>query len=251
MTFKKKKIKNEKLVSIITVVHNDVNYIENTIKSVINQSYKNIEYIIVDGGSTDGTKKIINKYKKFLTHFISEKDHGIYDAMNKGKSLASGRWVNFLNSRDVFSNNKVIEKINFKKYEKFLLIYGDTKIFNFKGQYLKKLKALNMNKLNLLIFGTRVACHQSVFYSQKFKFNFPKKYKLKGELFSYFECLKKGKAKYINLTICNYFLGGIGNILTKQNVNETLDILKKEFGFLRFLYLPKFFFSICKTLILK
>ena len=82
-------------VSIITVVYNSVDTLEQTIKSVINQSYKNIEYIIVDGGSTDGSIDIIKKYDKDIQMWVSEPDNGIYDAMNKGIKLATGDVVAF------------------------------------------------------------------------------------------------------------------------------------------------------------
>ncbi len=87
-------------VSIITVCKNAEDTIEQTIKSVLSQTYKNIEYIIIDGKSEDNTLKIISKYKKFISHFIAQKDKGIYDAMNNGISLVSGNILLFLNAND-------------------------------------------------------------------------------------------------------------------------------------------------------
>lgn len=237
---------NTILISIITVVFNDVKNIESTIQSVINQTYKNIEYIVIDGGSTDGTKNIIKKYKKYLAYYISEEDQGIYDAMNKGISLASGKWINFLNSGDTLANEKIIDKIPFNKYQSYSLIYGNTKIFNVERKFIKILKALKMNRVNLLLFGTRVACHQSIFYNNKIKFKYPKKYKLKGELFSYFQFIKYKVPIYVDLIISNYYLGGIGSIHNTQNKIEALDILKKEFKFLWFLNYPSRFYSYLK-----
>ncbi len=98
-------------VSIITATYNSEAYLEQTILSVLEQSYKNIEYIIVDGGSTDKTIPIINKYKDKLSHFISEKDEGIYHALNKGIALASGDVIGFLHSDDFYTDNLVIEKV--------------------------------------------------------------------------------------------------------------------------------------------
>ena len=86
--------------SIITVVYNNVRDIEHTLKSVVNQSYDHIEYIVIDGQSTDGTLEIIQKYRDKITVLLSEKDKGIYDAMNKGLALATGDYVLFLNSGD-------------------------------------------------------------------------------------------------------------------------------------------------------
>ena len=96
------------LISVITVSYNAVSTIEDTILSVINQTYTNIEYIIIDGGSADGTVGIIEKYVDRISYWVSEPDKGIYDAMNKGLKVANGDWAIFMGSDDVFFNNKVI-----------------------------------------------------------------------------------------------------------------------------------------------
>lgn len=111
---------NYPLVSIITVVLNRKDTVEDAIKSVLGQSYKNIEYIIVDGGSTDGTLEIIEKYKDTppvnalvggkISKFVSEQDRGVYDAMNKGIKMASGEIVGLLNADDFYNASNVVEK---------------------------------------------------------------------------------------------------------------------------------------------
>lgn len=98
-------------ISIITVSFNSQNTIEETILSVINQSYKEIEYIIIDGKSADETMSIIEKYKDKISIIISEKDKGIYDAMNKGINLATGDIIGILNSDDVYASNDVITEV--------------------------------------------------------------------------------------------------------------------------------------------
>lgn len=98
-------------VSIITVVFNNKDFIEAAIKSVLAQTYKDIEYIVIDGGSTDGTKEIIEKYRDKISKFISEPDKGIYDAMNKGIEMATGDIVGLMNSDDFYANEFVVEKI--------------------------------------------------------------------------------------------------------------------------------------------
>ena len=98
-------------ISIITVVWNNKKTIRNAIESVLGQSYKNIEYIIIDGASTDGTVEIINSYSSKISKFLSEPDQGLYDAMNKGLKLATGDIVGILNSDDVYVDDKVIEKV--------------------------------------------------------------------------------------------------------------------------------------------
>ncbi|MBE8727760.1 glycosyltransferase family 2 protein [Flavobacterium hungaricum] len=98
-------------ISIVTVVYNGMRYLEKTILSVINQTYSNIEYIIVDGGSTDGTLDIIEKYKSKIDIAISEPDKGLSDAMNKGARLATGDWILYLHADDTFTDNQSVEKL--------------------------------------------------------------------------------------------------------------------------------------------
>lgn len=98
-------------ISIITATYNSEAYLEQTILSALDQSYNTIEYIIVDGGSTDNTINIIQKYKHKLSHFVSEKDEGIYHALNKGIALATGDVIGFLHSDDFYIHNQVIEHV--------------------------------------------------------------------------------------------------------------------------------------------
>lgn len=113
-------------VSIITVVLNNKDVIADAISSVVHQTYKNIEYIIVDGGSTDGSLNIITQYKNEITNVVSGPDHGIYDAMNKGLALATGDIIGFLNADDVYANNNVIEKVvEILEERKFEAVFSD------------------------------------------------------------------------------------------------------------------------------
>jgi glycosyltransferase involved in cell wall biosynthesis len=98
-------------VSIITISFNSASTIEDTINSVLAQDYSNIEYIVIDGCSTDGTVNIINKFHSKIHYFLSEKDQGIYDAMNKGLRSATGDIIGILNSDDIYENDQVISKI--------------------------------------------------------------------------------------------------------------------------------------------
>ena len=114
------------LISIITVVFNDVTHIEETILSVINQDYLNIEYIIIDGGSTDGTVDVIKKYEDKISFWLSEPDQGVYDAMNKGIDKATGDWINFMNSGDIFTNCHILSSVFIEdEYDSVDVIYGD------------------------------------------------------------------------------------------------------------------------------
>ena len=101
------------LITVITAVLNGENTLERTIQSVIGQDYKNIEYIIIDGGSTDGTLDIIKKYEHAIDYWISETDEGIYGAMNKGIQASSGEWIYFLGSDDYLVADNVLDTIHY------------------------------------------------------------------------------------------------------------------------------------------
>lgn len=137
---------NNPLVSVITPSWNSAKYIEKTILSVINQSYKNIEYIIIDGGSTDGTLEIINAYKPWISKLISEPDKGMYEAINKGLRQANGEIVAYLNSDDQYCQNAIESIVSiFKEKKEFELIYGDLTFVDKNGDYLFKQKYPDFN----------------------------------------------------------------------------------------------------------
>jgi glycosyltransferase involved in cell wall biosynthesis len=144
-------------ITVITVTYNATATLEKTIQGVIKQTYPHREYIIIDGGSTDGTLEIISKYQNNLAFWISEKDNGIYDAMNKGIRASTGDWIIFLGADDVFHNEDVLSNIFIKnEVDSLDLIYGDVilksknKIFGGSRTY-DELISRNVN-------------HQSIFY---------------------------------------------------------------------------------------
>lgn len=117
-------------ISIITVCFNSESYIEQTIKSVLSQSYNDIEYIIIDGGSTDGTIEIIRKYQERIAVFVSEPDENMYDAINKGMKFATGDYIAVLNSDDIYLSSDVISNVVSKLKrmpQKYKAIYGNLK----------------------------------------------------------------------------------------------------------------------------
>lgn len=204
-----------KLVTIITVCYNSEKTIERTIKSVLNQTFNNYEYIFIDGMSTDNTNSIIDKYKKQfeekgvpVTHII-EKDEGIYDAMNKGAELANGVWVNYMNSDDYFYTNKILEEIfTNNSYEDVDVIYGDTRYIKEDEEYIEKGKSIDTITYHIPF------CHQSAFvksYLQK-KYRFNKKYKISADYDFFLNLyLKRKKFIYLPITISNFSFGGISN----------------------------------------
>ena len=121
----KKSDENEPLISIVTVVYNGEKHLEQTIQSVINQNYDNVEYIIIDGGSTDGTIEIVKKYEDQIDYWVSEKDQGIYDAMNKGLRLVSGNLVGYINADDYYMSDILSDIAEVYQQEHKDVIYGD------------------------------------------------------------------------------------------------------------------------------
>lgn len=144
--FLKNSKQDEPLITIITVVFNNAKTLEQTILSVVNQTYKNFEYVVIDGGSTDGTLDIIKKYEEEIDYWMSEKDNGIYDAMNKGIKLAKGDWVHILNSDDYYLDENVLEKAaahlknpdkNFYYFTMLQDFSGTKKVYKYSYNYFK------------------------------------------------------------------------------------------------------------------
>lgn len=158
-TYPKKNVpENLPLISVITICLNSEKYLEETIKSVINQTYNNIEYIIIDGGSIDNTLDIIQKYENKIDYWISESDDGIYDAMNKGIILTRGKWLNFMNAGDIFYENNTIERIFLGKNYDVDFIYGDCKIV-YSLKFSRIQQAVEIKNL----WKGMIFCHQSLF----------------------------------------------------------------------------------------
>lgn len=134
----------EPKISIITVCYNAVSTIENTILSVINQTYQNIEYIIIDGSSKDGTNDIICKYRHKIAYHVSEPDGGIYDAMNKGIKAATGKWINFMNAGDSYCAKTSVEQFVRMVDDDVVIAFGDTVLKYQLGRRLKRAEPVSL-----------------------------------------------------------------------------------------------------------
>lgn len=116
------------LVTVVTVVFNGRDVIQRTIESVLAQTYPHIEYIVIDGGSTDGTMEVIDRYRSRISYVASEPDGGIYDAMNKGIAKAQGQWINFMNAGDCFFNEKSVADAALCMGGSAMILYGGVEI---------------------------------------------------------------------------------------------------------------------------
>ncbi|MFP4514864.1 MAG: glycosyltransferase family 2 protein [Parcubacteria group bacterium] len=219
------------LITIITVCLNSEKYIEETIKSVINQDYKNIEYIIVDGGSTDKTLDIIKKYEKYINKWISEPDKGIYDAMNKGIDMANGELIAFLNSDDYYFSNALKEISKKYKETKADVITGKLALINKKGHILKIINkdSSKMKSNNFSI------SHPSSFIKTKLmkKYKFDTNYTIAADYkFLFILFLKKYKFININYVIAAFREGGISSFWLKRK-KEKIRINKEQYKFIK------------------
>lgn len=220
-------------ISIITVVYNNEKTIKEAIESVLNQYYSNIEYIIIDGNSSDTTVNIINEYKDKLGYFISEKDNGIYDAMNKGIKAATGDVIGILNSDDLYQDTNVIETVmnQFNKNPSIDIVYGD----------LVYVKNDNVNKVvrnwksnpyyNRFFENGNVPPHPSLFvkktvYEKAGHFNLD--FKLAADYEFMLRIFKKHNfnSKYINRVIVKMRLGGATNQSFSNIKKQNIEILK-------------------------
>lgn len=216
-------------ISIITITYNSSKTIEQTIKSVLNQSYTNIEYIIVDGQSTDNTLEIVNKYKDQISKIVSEKDNGIYDALNKAIKLATGEIIGILHSDDFYINASVIEKIayTFDK-EKSDGVYANLYYVN-KDNTDKIIRKWNSGKYtsNSFINGW-MPPHPTFFvkkecYNTFGSFNLDFKTSADYELMLRFIQKHKIKLAYLPEYIIKMRLGGQSNITTKNRIIANIE----------------------------
>jgi len=215
------------LVTVITVVYNGKESLEKTILSVINQTYANIEYIIVDGSSTDGTLDIIRKYENRIDYWVSESDEGIYDAMNKGISLATGEWINFMNSGDKFHDDGMITDV-LERFNGCDIFYGN---------YIKNgEKCYPPKKINRLFFlMERMVCHQAIFEKKSLllKFPFDTNYKIVADRKHLMECYMIAHADiiYVPHIICFYDDYGLSSDKSEFEKNS-LKLVREYFGLL-------------------
>ena len=219
--------RNKPLISIITVVYNGDKHLESTILSVINQSYDNIEYIVIDGGSTDKTLEIISKYNTHIDYWESEPDCGIYYAMNKGIALATGDLIGIINSDDYYLDG-AIEKIAFAAMQ-----YPEADVFhaNLMRLFPDKPKSINYSKpiLPKKDFHIMPVNHPTVFvrricYNRFGDFNTKYKYVADYDLILRFWLDHKLTFHYLNEVIACMNWGGVSSIIRWQDVVDVNEI---------------------------
>lgn len=242
------------LINVVTVVFNSQNTIEQTITSVINQSYNNVDYYIIDGMSTDNTISIIKKYNSFITKFICEKDLGIYDAMNKAIDLIKddNSYILFLNADDYFISNDVLENI-VQYFDNSDFIYGKVFLKDASsefGTYIGKEQSYRSLPHGMIQ-------HQATF-TKKSLFLKLGYFDLKYRIVSDYDFALKVfsgdfKTKFINETISVMGMGGVSSAQALTTFNEKIISLKKHYSGIilrtsifkiKFLEIPRFRISL-------
>ncbi len=224
-------------ISIITATYNAEKTIESAIRSISDQSYSDIEYIIVDGGSTDSTLKVIEKHKDHIQHLISEPDQGIYDAINKGISIATGEIIGVLHADDLFYDNDIIKQIAQEFIQgNYSGVYGDLQYVNAQNtnKVIRYWKSCDY-KLSLLKLGW-MPPHPTLFV-RKEVFNNIGKYSLKYKIAADYDFILRlfsnptYSFKYIPQVITKMRVGGASNKNIKniiQKSKEDISALKQN-----------------------
>jgi glycosyltransferase involved in cell wall biosynthesis len=219
------------VLSVITIVYNNVLDIECTMLSVLNQTYPDIEYIVVDGLSTDGTLDIIKRYENRIAKLISEKDEGIYDAMNKGLAAATGDYVLFMNSGDEFYANDTVANV-FASADDADIYYGETEMINDKGESLGQRRHKVPESFTWRSFkhGMSVS-HQAIYIRRSLTEPYDLQYQLSADIDWIIRSARKAK-KIVNVNryVAKYLVGGMSKTKHRQSLSERFAIMKRYYG---------------------
>jgi len=224
------------VISIITVIYNGVKLLPGTIDSVIGQTYPAIEYLIIDGGSSDGTVEIIEKYADQINQWISEPDKGLYDAMNKGLKMATGDFVWFMNAGDHIYAPNTVEKMMEKWQPDTDILYGEVMLVDDARKELGTRSATTKQKLtNPLrwqdLAKGMVVCHQG-FLPRREIAPFYIENNLTADIDWVIKCLKASKrTTATEIIVASYLVGGISKQQHQQSLKDRYFVLKEHFGF--------------------
>lgn len=221
----------EPKLSIITVTYNAERFLEPTLKSIAAQSYQQIEYIIVDGGSSDGTVDIIKKYPNVVTNYVSEPDNGLYDAMNKGLQLATGDYVMVLNAGDLLDEPDTIFNI-LENCDNEDVLYGDTKIIDTDYEFVGMRHFIPPENLTWKSFQQgMVVCHQSIISKKEITPNYNLNYKIAADIDWAIRLLKNAKSsKNVHEIVTRFMQDGVSTQHRWAGVRERFGVMVKYFG---------------------
>ena len=223
--------------SVITVCYNAQATIEDTIQSVIAQTYHHVEYIIVDGASKDRTLSIINRYRDRIATVVSEPDKGLYDAMNKGIRLATGDYVCFLNAGDSFHEDDTLQQMVHTLRELTELpdvLYGETELVDAEGHFVRMRRLQAPEHLTWRSFRHgMLVCHQAFFAKRTLAEPYDLSYRFSADFDWCIRIMKKSKVLHnTHLTLIEYLEEGMTTRNHKASLHERFRIMTKHYGWL-------------------
>ena len=222
------------LFSIVTVVYNDVNAICKTIDSVVSQEFESKEYIVIDGGSHDGTQQAILGYENDIDYFLSEADDGIADAFNKGILLAKGQYISFINSGDCYSSNKVLANVaeEIEGNDRPFILYGDCDLYTHNDDFIKSI-SVDYHAMN--VYKGHILPHPTMFTSREY-FEAYGVFDVNFKIAMDFDWMIRGIFKenvvHIKKTLANVLSGGVSTRNRSLVVDEIISALVKN-GYLK------------------
>lgn len=220
--------------SVITVTYNAAGVLEDTIQSVISQTYHHVEYIIVDGASTDGTMAIVDRYRSRIHTVVSEPDKGLYDAMNKGMALATGDYLCFLNAGDCFHEDDTLQQMVHTLHGTELpdVMYGNTAIVDAEGHFLRMRRLSPPDQLNWKSFRQgMLVCHQAFFTKRSLAVPYNLTYRYSSDFDWCIRVMKKAQSfHYTRLTVIDYLEEGLTTRHHRASLKERFRIMSRHYG---------------------
>lgn len=213
-------------LSIVTINYNNRNGLKKTIDSVIAQTNKDFEWIVIDGGSNDGSKELIEQHSDHFSYWASEPDHGVYHAMNKGIAKATGKWMLFLNSGDCFCNNNVLEKAFTHPFVGDVM-YGNAYYVNPDGSYRIK---RDPDVIGISFFLKQTLCHQACFIRSSIlkESLYNEDMRIAADIAKWLQLMVEGyQFVHLDEFIVNFDTTGIGSQSTKENILERKLVIEK------------------------
>lgn len=222
--------------SIITVCYNAKATIEDTIQSVISQTYHHVEYIIVDGASKDGTLDIVNRYRAHIAVIVSEPDKGLYDAMNKGIGLATGDYLCFLNAGDSFHEDDTLQQMVHSIHTLQLpdVLYGETALVDHEDHFLRMRRLSAPEILTWKSFRQgMLVCHQAFFPRRDLVMPYDLRYRFSADFDWCIKIMKKSKVLHnTHLTLIDYLAEGMTTRNQKASLKERFRIMARHYGWI-------------------
>lgn len=220
--------------SIITVCYNAEATLEDTIQSVISQTYHHVEYIIVDGASKDRTMDIVNRYRDRIAVVVSEPDKGLYDAMNKGIRLATGDYLCFLNAGDSFHEDDTLQQMVHSIHTLQLpdVLYGETELVDHEGHFLRMRRLQAPEHLTWKSFRQgMLVCHQAFFPRRDLVMPYDLRYRFSADFDWCIKIMKKSKVLHnTHLTLIDYLAEGMTTHNHQASLKERFLIMARHYG---------------------